>query len=524
MVWKKQSKDFVGGLLKLSVEFVIVVLLVSQHALALQVEVYEGAESVLLPCRVSFFLEDTTVLWHCDDLYPEIVHSWRDERDELTGQDQRFRGRTSMASDGAESGDLSLTLRQPHLSDSGNYTCLIRKQSSELTLTLIQLRVKVSPVEVKVQEGSEFIQLPCQIPPPLPEDARVEWSRSEPKPIIVHVYPNSSNLLLEEFFCGRTHMNKDLLKTGDLSLTLKYPTDRDSGTYTCTAHRDGDVLRQKVVLHHVREKFSVWAKVLLALLAVGLVAGGGLAIYFWNYFKTISRMEVVEVVFGSKSVQLPFKATTTLPEDASVEWRLSGLMLKPTIVHVCKGGGDQADTQNAEYKGRTEMVKDLTDGDLSLTLSQPTDRDSGTYTSTVKDRDGRILEKKQLTLKVKVPQVKAEEGVESVVLPCKDMFRPSADDTVEWSRPEPWPMTVHMYQNSADYHEKQNWIYRSRTEMKTDQVMNRDLSLTLKNPMAFDSGSYTCTVSRDGKVLKKRNVQLLVTETDSSSLLTDHQE
>uniref|UniRef100_A0A4W6DNC0 Ig-like domain-containing protein n=1 Tax=Lates calcarifer TaxID=8187 RepID=A0A4W6DNC0_LATCA len=102
------------------------VLLVSQHALALQVEVYEGAESVLLPCRVSFFLEDTTVLWHCDDLYPEIVHSWRDERDELTGQDQRFRGRTSMASDGAESGDLSLTLRQPHLSDSGNYTCLIQ--------------------------------------------------------------------------------------------------------------------------------------------------------------------------------------------------------------------------------------------------------------------------------------------------------------------------------------------------------------------------------------------------------------
>uniref|UniRef100_A0A4W6DNB7 Ig-like domain-containing protein n=1 Tax=Lates calcarifer TaxID=8187 RepID=A0A4W6DNB7_LATCA len=75
-------------------------------------------------------MEDTTVLWHCDDLYPEIVHSWRDERDELTGQDQRFRGRTSMASDGAESGDLSLTLRQPHLSDSGNYTCLIRKQSS----------------------------------------------------------------------------------------------------------------------------------------------------------------------------------------------------------------------------------------------------------------------------------------------------------------------------------------------------------------------------------------------------------
>ncbi|MEQ2313151.1 hypothetical protein AMECASPLE_038615 [Ameca splendens] len=42
-------------------------------------------------------------------------------------------------------------------------------------------------------------------------------------------------------------MNEDLLKTGELSLILRRPTDGDSGEYRCRVWRKGEVLRMKTV-------------------------------------------------------------------------------------------------------------------------------------------------------------------------------------------------------------------------------------------------------------------------------------
>uniref|UniRef100_A0A669EA58 Ig-like domain-containing protein n=1 Tax=Oreochromis niloticus TaxID=8128 RepID=A0A669EA58_ORENI len=105
-------------------------------------------------------------------------------------------------------------------------------------------------VIVKVVEGSQSAILPCKTTADLSQDTTVEWTRSDVDFMLVHVYSKTRNTIREQdgFYRVRTMMNEDPLRTGDLSLTLKYPTDGDSGGYICTIYRDKDILRQKVVL------------------------------------------------------------------------------------------------------------------------------------------------------------------------------------------------------------------------------------------------------------------------------------
>uniref|UniRef100_A0A671UDR9 Ig-like domain-containing protein n=1 Tax=Sparus aurata TaxID=8175 RepID=A0A671UDR9_SPAAU len=106
----------------------------------------------------------------------------------------------------------------------------------------------------------------------------------------------------------------------------------------------------------------------------------------------------VEVDSGAESVQLPCKTTVHLPKDAKVEWRY-GYYGK---VHVYQNGSDQPEEQDDDYRGRTEMKRNLLKtGDLSLTLKYPKETDSNTYTCTVYNREGRNLMEKQVVLKVK---------------------------------------------------------------------------------------------------------------------------
>uniref|UniRef100_A0AAZ1Y1M9 Ig-like domain-containing protein n=1 Tax=Oreochromis aureus TaxID=47969 RepID=A0AAZ1Y1M9_OREAU len=104
-------------------------------------------------------------------------------------------------------------------------------------------------VVVEVNEGERSVQLPCLHSGFIPEEPTVMWTRSDLHPKSVHVRQEGrDDLTGQNQHYNRTKMNEDLLRTGDLSLTLKYPTERDSGGYICTIYRDKDILRQKVVL------------------------------------------------------------------------------------------------------------------------------------------------------------------------------------------------------------------------------------------------------------------------------------
>ena len=123
--------------------------------------------------------------------------------------------------------------------------------------------VVLSVYQVEVDSGAECVQLPWKTTVHLPEDAKVEWmGRCSMK---LHVYQNGSDQPEEQhrYYRGRTEMKRNLLKTGDLSLTLKYPTDRDSCTYTCTVYnREEHILMEKQVVLWVRGQYCRYRSVL----------------------------------------------------------------------------------------------------------------------------------------------------------------------------------------------------------------------------------------------------------------------
>ena len=108
-----------------------------------------------------------------------------------------------------------------------------------------------------------------------------------------------------------------------------------------------------------------------------------------------------------------------------------------------------------------------------------------------------------------VYRVEVDSGVESVLLPCKTRVHLPQDVVVAWKNRKMFE-DLCVYQKISDQPEEQDDLYRDRTEFKRS-LRTGNLSLTLKNPTAFDTGIYICTVySREGQTLMEKQVFLQV--------------
>ncbi|XP_044231870.1 E3 ubiquitin-protein ligase TRIM47-like [Thunnus albacares] len=220
-----------------------------------QVEVEEGVEFVTLPNKTTVQLhEDITVEWSRCGLQLMKVHVFHNASDHPDKQDQFYCGRTNMNEKPLKTGDLSLTLRKPCYGDNGTYICTVHKDKDIQEQKVVQLRVKAVQEEVKVGEWAESVTLPFKTTAQLPADATVEWKRSDLKTMMVCVYENGQEQpdKQDEYYRGRTEMNKDPLQSKDLSVTVHNSGYSDRGTYICSACMDGVILTRKVVLYRVQ--------------------------------------------------------------------------------------------------------------------------------------------------------------------------------------------------------------------------------------------------------------------------------
>ncbi|XP_034057622.1 matrix remodeling-associated protein 8-like [Gymnodraco acuticeps] len=211
------------------------------------VSVYEGVKSVQLPCKSSRVTEETTVMWKRHGSNPSTVHQHQHHVSYL--QNQHYSGRTSMSADALKTGDLSLTLKEPHHSDSGVYTCEYRKEDQLFHQDLVLLQVKVPQPHstISVYEGVMTVLLPCQSSR-LPEDTKVVWSRLGFNPSAVHQHLDENEPLFQnQHYSDRTSMAADALITGDLNLILKEPQLSDSGVYTCHVHQNEKEMSMVIV-------------------------------------------------------------------------------------------------------------------------------------------------------------------------------------------------------------------------------------------------------------------------------------
>ncbi|NXW51283.1 BT1A1 protein, partial [Nyctiprogne leucopyga] len=98
-------------------------------------------EDVVLPCRFSLeqSVQDMEVIWFREQFSP-FVHRYKDGQDQYGEQMLQYQGRTELLKDGLSKGSVDLKIFHVQLSDRGNYTCFVRRDS-QYDEAVVELKV-----------------------------------------------------------------------------------------------------------------------------------------------------------------------------------------------------------------------------------------------------------------------------------------------------------------------------------------------------------------------------------------------
>ncbi|XP_074019869.1 butyrophilin subfamily 1 member A1 [Numenius arquata] len=101
-------------------------------------------EDVVLPCRLSpeQSAREMDVVWFREQFSP-FVHRYKGGQDQYGEQMPQYQGRTKLLKDGLSMGSLNLKIFHVQLSDRGNYTCFVHRDS-DYDEAVVELKVTAS--------------------------------------------------------------------------------------------------------------------------------------------------------------------------------------------------------------------------------------------------------------------------------------------------------------------------------------------------------------------------------------------
>ncbi|NWS76714.1 BT1A1 protein, partial [Crotophaga sulcirostris] len=101
-------------------------------------------EDVVLPCRFSpaQSAQDTEVNWFREH-FSSYVHRYKGDQDQYGEQMAQYQGRTELLKDNLAKGSVDLKIFRVQLSDRGNYTCFVRRDSL-YNDAIVELKVTAS--------------------------------------------------------------------------------------------------------------------------------------------------------------------------------------------------------------------------------------------------------------------------------------------------------------------------------------------------------------------------------------------
>ncbi|XP_035849739.1 hemicentin-1-like isoform X2 [Sander lucioperca] len=459
-------------------------------------------QDVILPCQAAD-PSISIVEWRRPDLEPDIVLLYRDGHLKTEGQHSSFKDRVELVNRELKNGDMSFTLKNVNINDTGAYECRVESDSKSkkrantnsepIRIIYLQVTDPADVIVVAVYPGDDVI-LPCQAAERY--ISTVKWTRPDLEPDTV-LLSRDGHLKTDDqhpSFKDRVELVDRDLKDRDVSLILKNVNINDTGTYKCGVKTGGTVeLIIRIIHLQVREP---------------------------------ADLPVVTVHPGQDAI-LPCQAVE--PSISVVEWSRDECILfysdkeTDTIIH------------NPSYKGRVDLSgKELKGGDASLILKNVSSTDNGTYECRVGSADSRRKKRsiidsdpiRTIRLQVTEPdliEVTVHPG-DDVILPCQ-----AADPSiraVEWSRPDLEPEYVLLTIDGHLDPTYQHPSFKDRVELVDRDLKDRDVSLTLKNVSSIDNGTYECRVKPDGSRRKKRanidsepirTIRLQVTEDGNSS-------
>ncbi|XP_035985229.1 neural cell adhesion molecule 2-like [Fundulus heteroclitus] len=442
----------------------------------------EPGQNVILPCRTPDSKPVIAVEWSRTDLGSEYVLLYRNDRINLEHQHPSFKNRVDLQEGQIKAGDVSLVLKNVSTDDRGTYECrVIQTETNSRRQTVLYINLDVVPPPDQRNMTAELgqnVTLPCRALDSKPIIV-VEWDRTDLGVEYVILFRNDQFDLENQHpsFKNRVDLQEGQIKDGDVSLTVKNVVTDDRGTYECRVSQSETNSRRETVIY-------IKLDVVPPPDPTNITAELG------------------------QNVTLPCRAPHSKPVIA-VEWARTDLESEYVLLY--RNDRINLEHQHPSFKDRVDLQEEqIMVGDVSLVLKNVSTDDRGTYECLIIQMETNHNRETVLYIKLDVVpppdqrNITAELG-QNVTLPCR-AFDIKPIIVVEWDRTDLGSEYVILYRNNQFDLENQHPSFKNRVDLQQKQIKTGDVSLTVKNVVTDDRGTYECRVSQSETNSRRQTV------------------